>query len=505
VISALEVTITSLSSGYISPDGNGTRDTTMVSFTVSEACTLTIELRSTPGGSLLETLLSDSSLGPGAHGYTWNGRGPGSAPFADAAYNLAFSARTGPSAAFADTTVHVDVTKPALIATFGDTLHPGVTYKNGETIRFSTSWDSEMEEVTADFSAVDTRYVTGSEFVQSDLGGGYLIIYNVSVDNERVDGYNIPITISAMDSAGNSTVGSYKVSLRNGMPTVAGVTVLDEDIVYRNGDSVRVSTSWSSTIGIQTVDLDLSSIDSFFSGSKVKHARTSDTSFVSSYKMTTTNSRIDGSYIVSATGIDSAGAQATVDTIRMILDNSPPGGIVLGAYPVSVRTDSVSLNGTTTEPGNVHVLRGSQEVASGVTGAGNLFQISVPLVPKENTLELYTTDLAGNSSDTLTISVVRVATGTLEIDIDAPFGRDGQFKLFLPKTAGSVTIEIYSLSANMIVTLVSAGAQDNYVIPWDGTNTAGELVNSGPLLAKISVEYPDGEVQRKTVPFLFRR
>jgi len=507
IAAALEITGLSVDNRYVSPNGDGTRDSVRLTFSLSESCTLSVRILEQPVGSLLGTVLEDSLMSSGGHTLVWDALKPSSSPYPDGEYRITFSARNGGATAESWTVVHVDVTKPALLAVYPDTLHSGSNYRNGETVRFTALWDSEMEELSADFSNLDSEYSPGEEYVQSGGEGGYLIVYTISEDNGRADAYDLPVRVTAVDSAGNRTVdSSFRVSLRNGLPRVAAITVLDEDNVYRNGDSVRVLSEWSSSIGIEKVELDLSNLDSFFSPSKVRSSRVSDTSFVSSYKISTTNSFVDGSYAASVTGIDSAGASAAVDTLRLILDNSAPGAIALDAYPASVRTDSVTLSGSLGEPATVYAMRGGVRLSSAATaGALNRFELHVPLVTKENRLSLYAVDGAGNSSDTLSVLVVRVSGGALELSVDEPFEPGDSFKIYLPRKGKSVTIQVFSLGADLIVERKSAESLDNYDIQWNGRNLAGKLVNSGPFFAKITVEYADGGIERKIVPFLFRR
>jgi hypothetical protein len=96
-----------------SPDGDGTRDATTISYSLSAAADVMVTIRSA-AGTVVRTLASAAPRASGPSSEPWNGRNASGAVVADGSYTVTISATnaSGTSAA-ATATVAVDLTAPA--------------------------------------------------------------------------------------------------------------------------------------------------------------------------------------------------------------------------------------------------------------------------------------------------------------------------------------------------------------------------------------------------------
>jgi len=87
--------------------------------------------------------------------------------------------------------------------------------KNGQVISITAELDGPPElEISADFTAIDSNYVPGSETAYPIGGGTYAISYVISTDNNRRDSsYVIPITASA--ASWNVVYDQLRLTLQN--------------------------------------------------------------------------------------------------------------------------------------------------------------------------------------------------------------------------------------------------------------------------------------------------
>ncbi len=137
----------------------------------------------------------------------------------------------------------LDNTPPVFISS---TQANQTIYKNGEIITLIAHLDSSGYQLKADFSNIDSEYKPGDErFIdwgmdgvdndgdisidEADEQGWYSIIYTISQDNKKTDGY-YQIIVSAIDEAGNEVKDSEHtpdfsvwVNLDNTSPEFLGI------------------------------------------------------------------------------------------------------------------------------------------------------------------------------------------------------------------------------------------------------------------------------------------
>lgn len=165
-------------------------------------------------------------------------------------------------------------------------LQPGTIVRNGQVLEFYSIWDSADYEVRADLSAVDATatqpipgtYVGDESVVEGDslhAWPAYRFERTISSDNPLGDasGLVVPITARNLASGDSATSEALQFCLSNGPPpehlqsTIAGdarrfVERNGETLfLVRNGDSIRVETSWTYGVGPFGITADFSALD----------------------------------------------------------------------------------------------------------------------------------------------------------------------------------------------------------------------------------------------------
>ncbi len=71
---------------------------------------------------------------------------------------------------------------------FTEIVDGAATFANGDSAHIRTRWNAADLVVTADFSSLDSKYVTGAERVTNEGEGSYLIDYRIAWNNTRSPG-----------------------------------------------------------------------------------------------------------------------------------------------------------------------------------------------------------------------------------------------------------------------------------------------------------------------------
>jgi hypothetical protein len=71
---------------------------------------------------------------------------------------------------------------------FSEIVDGGPTFANGDSVHIRTHWNVAALTVTADFSSLDSKYVTGAERVTNEGEGSYLVDYRIAWNNTRNPG-----------------------------------------------------------------------------------------------------------------------------------------------------------------------------------------------------------------------------------------------------------------------------------------------------------------------------
>ncbi|MCD6575231.1 hypothetical protein J7K97_06100, partial [Candidatus Aerophobetes bacterium] len=304
--------------------------------------------------------------------------------------------------AITSTQVHLDNILPQFTSS---TISDKNICRNTDEITLTCFLDASGYTVTADFSSIDSTYTSGEESVQDKGDGSYVITYTIGEQNTRVDGvYSIPVT--AIDEAGNESVDadsgfSAQIELDNTPPQFlssprVGKFVdansnneIDEGEVnwdvnyFKNGDIVIIQTHLDSS-GYATsgsVSANFLPLDTGYQKGEEQPPIPGDGSlpggvlnlrdnldndqdgeinnleegsyYLIAYKISVTNTRVDGTYTIVLTATDSAGNSVTSgenNSATCKLDNGSPliqdVYITLITQPTSPRSlkDVVAIN-----------------------------------------------------------------------------------------------------------------------------------------------------------------
>ena len=298
---------------------------------------------------------------------------------------------------------------------------------NGATLEFYVFWDSLHYEVSADLSQLDTtaedpvagHYQGELEIIAGDTtttAPAYWFTHTISAENARADSGGIVVPIRAA----NPVTGVEEVfsaltfclindpltHIESGFLTAEGA--LTPTFTARNGDSLRIATTWHFGSRPFLVSADFSAVDDSFAASGVYYwldeALDEHTETYAIYyeldELAKGGSEADLPIRITVT--DGACGRDSV-TLVLTLDNEGPAEApVLTDLPDSVATLALAVRGTAPE-GSADVLlilNGSKEYVAGVFMVNNVpsFEVALTLAPGRNTLKAYARDEVGNRS-----------------------------------------------------------------------------------------------------------
>lgn len=241
-------------------------------------------------------------------------------------------------------------------------------------------------------------------------------------------GHYYPVTVKAVDSAGNqavvndtdSTLGS-KLRLRVLETTLPVITITSptEDEITSNATPVINFTVTDSGSGVNPDTIGITIDD----GNKITSGIAKETitnGYMCSYSIS--ESLSDGTHTIKVDAADFDGNSATQRTVNFTVDITPPDlSVTSPVNNYTTNNPAVTVSGTASDVtsgiASVTVkINGNAPVAVDVNADGS-FAYGISLTEGANTIVVTATDVGGISS-----SVTRVAT----LDLDAPVISDVQ-------------------------------------------------------------------------------
>lgn len=197
----------SATSYVLSPNGDLDRDSTNISYNLSEASDISVQVFGEGGGSI-RTLVPSQAQAAGQHFVVWDGLGDLGQPVADGRYRLQVTAKGPIRATSQGITVQVDTQAPGLrLVNFPDGLRVG---EPALAVQGLTDTDA-------------TVWVTGKpQPIGVDNQGRF------SFQHRLVEGAN-QIEVRSIDPAGNSTRLAREITLVTTPPDVLVVTPPDDE------------------------------------------------------------------------------------------------------------------------------------------------------------------------------------------------------------------------------------------------------------------------------------
>jgi hypothetical protein len=312
-------------------------------------------------------------------------------------------------------------------------VQPGSSVRNGDLVEFFSYWQG-ADSVRADFSRLDATatapvagtYVGDSSVVENDqthLWSAFWFTFRIASFNPRDDAVGIPVVITGTAAGGGPATTSEALAfcLSNHPPRNIRTEILRAperfvvdagDTLYpvRNGDSLRIETTWSFHSSPLSIEADFAALDDSFTVGRVYYelldapAETLQTVGVY-YEL---NGHAKGATTavlpVRITGSDGGCGRAEV-TLRVQIDNvGPTVAPVITPLPSTVATPTLAISGTLAgEAGATDVLvavnQGSALVCPLPQASGTLtFSGTLTLQPGTNHIVAYARDLVGNRS-----------------------------------------------------------------------------------------------------------
>lgn len=309
---------------------------------------------------------------------------------------------------------------------------PGRTVKNSQLVEFYSYWDSAHYKVRADLSFLDdtaSEPISGSYLGDSTVIAGdtthvwscYRFTWTLSPSNEREDGAEIPVPVSAVNPAtqDSATDEAIRFCLCNDPPHHVGTEVIgdprrfvvrDGDTLYvlTNGDALDIETTWTFSKRPFYIEADFSAVDRFFDPGNVYYwladSSNGEIETYSVFYQLNSEAQDAGVYRlpVRIIGLDGGCGRDSV-TFLVELDNAgPTGAPVFFAVPDTVAEAELSLTGRAPEDSEdlLIVLNHEMELVWGVFPLGDtlVFEGTLTLQPGTNHLVAYGRDLVGNRS-----------------------------------------------------------------------------------------------------------
>ncbi len=338
-------------------------------------------------------------------------------------------------------------------------VQPTGPVTNGSTLEFYTFWDSPDYSVEVDLSALDNTTagplsatyngdtVIVVDGVTTDVWSRYWFHTVISAANTRSDaaGITVPVTAVRADPADSTTMYTLNFCLLNHPPVHVGTTFVGPaerftdhggTPVYmaRNGDSLRIETTWSFATRPFLVSADFSSVDALFDPNGVFYwlsgPNTQPETYSIFYELSEEAHGPSTEFLPVRIDVSDGACGTASATLELLIDNQGPSGApaFLGELPETLTVQELALAGYA--PDSSHdvlvVLNQHRQFVLPVAMLGDSlkFEGTIQLESGQNHLAVYGRDVVGNLS-------TGVARDSVAL-VNAPEFRG--FKVLLPNS-----------------------------------------------------------------------
>ncbi|MDZ4806274.1 MAG: hypothetical protein SGI90_15550 [Candidatus Eisenbacteria bacterium] len=502
-----------LSESFISPrecptcSGDGILDHTDISYHVAAFDTIRVEVfvQRSADSLRIGDIERIKRKPPGSNQFIphFDGILEGTTPFVmpDGTYDVIIRAYDDTNRVEADTlSLVIDRLPPVLTSA---TVRGGITtYRNNETIVIDLVADGPNYDFLTNFGTIDSNPAGGTDII--DRGDGtYEIRHTISAENTLADAANLVVPIVVDDRAGNRTrYNALRFCLSNHPPRLVSIVTPDNpDGSYRNGDLIVVESTWESPDTLLSVTIDFSPLDSGYDTTMLTSARLAGNVYRWTYLMSETNTFPDGDYLIPIVARDRGCGMSGLTTVRLRIDTEAGIKPVLDAPPGAVRTPSLAISGMAPGSAEVDIRRNQTTVITVPVMADGRFEATITLLPGTNSLVAVGRDNAGNQSEASAAASVIYLTAMF-VEISKPFRPGGRIQVGTERSASNLRIELWTLGGDLARVLADGSPRDVYALTWDGTDGAGNRLNSGPLIAVITLEFPDGRIHTEKLAMI---
>ncbi len=500
------VTLFDVRETVMSPDGNGTADSTRVRYTLNASATVSLivfEADSVTPVDTLRTPAPETSGGP--RNFYWKGRRWDGSLAAEGAYVVTLFATNGANPdSVKSLPIFIDVTPPTIqiLSALPNPYAPGAPGST-TSVGFSfTIADASPVSPGRIADELKSAFATpsGSAFTPVSLtttpsytgaSGNYVLSWNATAETATPPDGEFRVTLTVTDVAGYDATSTYLFDVDTRAPDVKVTSLAENASVSIIPDSLRGYA------------FDKRGVDSLL----VRYAATRPWEPVVATSLVSDTLRFsvpladsfptEGAHRVDFRAVDVFG-RATELFFNFRSDATAPPAPVLdplvgtgGAW----NSSRYPLTGRADDGGDaaafVRVYRNGALVDSVSTFASDDFEVEVPLLAGRNDLTAVLRDAAMNTSPPSNVVTVEFDTGA-GFYAPAPFGPGDAFDVNANGTASRCTLRLFDVTGDLVAILEDDGARQYYSFTWNGLNGSGQNVKKGPLVAVASLDYADG-------------
>lgn len=383
-------------------------------------------------------------------------------------------------------------------------------YRNGDTIVIEARLDAKGYTVTADFTELDSDNSAEATQIIDNGDGSYTIRHTLSDGNTRPDGKDLSVPLAFKDKAGNTLRDtSLFFCMVNTPPRITSVRFVgvSDTPRFKNGDTLNVETRWEPRdTPLTLTPLAWGIADPFDPRAvAITPPAPGDNLYLIRYVIPSNNSKQDGDYCLRIQAA-TTGCGLTVDQTKICatLDNARIATLTFDTFAPTTRDTTLTLTGRAPGAETVRFKRGDTIVTTAAVNAEGQFTAHVSLVDGLNTLLAESFDKFGSKGPTQEFAVTRVTRGFIELASRIKPG--ALIRVATSQTATAVRVEMWDLAGNLVAALEDNRRRDYYEFTWDGRNSTGEVLGTGPLLCRIDASLVDGrhEITNRAIVFTAR-
>jgi hypothetical protein len=486
----------------ISPNGDGTQDSSRVDFTFGAPCdSLVITLEDSIGTQTFDSLLFIQNADSGETGLCyWTGKDSLNQILAEGTYRLHLFASNIDTSEHITKYLFLDITSPTVELT---RIEPGIyapgTEGSADSVKLYisvTDWQSNdnftLEIVTpsGQSDAIDANITGDGEYVLK-WGG----------DQTLQDGiHNVLVEVN--DDAGNrdSDEGNINVDTDNPLigfyhplsGEVNQVAYIIEGYCYdRNGiDESTLTIIWNESSTLSPDSTYISS-DTLIWSINIEDSISADGEY------------LEGQYSMGIECDDVFGRESS-EEMSFQIDTTPPPPPSISA-PSEARNDpEVTTTVTVSSLDDTYTIEiyrysGADTVMAETMKAivNQIIDIQVTgLEEGNNEIWALALDKAGNQS--IKSNIISVHHSIIAgMHFPEAFREPGVFRVITSTVADKVEIDIFTIDGEKVTTLTDLSPSSDFSIPWDLTNGNGEEVLNGVFLCVITIAYGGKETVEK--------
>jgi flagellar hook assembly protein FlgD len=472
----------------ISPNGDGVRDSSLVRVGLGETCSTLRLTVIDVGGTPVDTLIEETGTVAGTVVAVWSGRNSAGGPLPEGNYRLRLFASNGTASETYDRAAAIDLTAPLVSI---ERIEPGI-YAPGvagaaDSVFIYCSINRYGSGDTLSLAVTNPSFEAERRMIPISGDGGYRAAWWAPTTAE--DGI-YRVTLVAADEGGNATADSAAFDVDTEGPEQE---FIDNPSNYTNNPSPVITGRAHDRNGIYGLALIWQGGEPFPPDSTYANGDTLFWRFDASDSIPEGGGGFELKARCSDIFTGSARHTTEIKT-NFTVDVTPPQPPILEQPPSPAREPSVLVHGSMEEANLKYIYlyrTADTDTMIRYEPAGDAFTATIPLRPGTNTIRATAQDRAGNVSDySNAVTVVYEPANT--IVWPEVFRAPDAFQVYSLQPAHQVTIDIYTVNGERVVSLSENGPAQSFIIAWNLTNDDGEEVRNGAYLAVVTVRYDSG-------------